>query len=57
MRDWTSEDLLAELTECTSVVIVIITVEDRAVTDLFLMASREHDLSYLWALRKLVKLR
>ena len=57
MRDWTSDDLLAELTECTSVVIVIITVEDRAVTDLFLMASREHDLSYLWALRKLVKLR
>lgn len=56
IRGWQSEDLKKVFESNTSVTVVVITVEDRSITDLFLMANREHDLRYLWALRKLVKL-
>ena len=56
IRGWQSEDLKEVFEKNTSVTVVVITVEDRSITDLFLMANREHDLRYLWALRKLVKL-
>ena len=57
MQGWQSEDLLAEFSGNLSVTVTVISIEDRTITDLFLMTNRENDLNYLWALRQLVKLR
>ena len=57
MRGWQSEDLLAEFSGNLSVTVTVISIEDRTITDLFLMTNRENDLNFLWALRQLVKLR
>ena len=57
VQGWQSEDLLAEFSGNLSVTVTVISIEDRTITDLFLMTNRENDLNYLWALRQLVKLR
>jgi len=56
VRGWQSENLLAEFSGNCSVTVTVISIEDRTITDLFLMTNRENDLNYLWALRQLVKL-
>lgn len=56
VREMTTEQFTKLFQDNLNVRLVLIGVEDRDITNLFLMATREQDLMYLWALRKLVKL-
>jgi len=56
VREMTTDQFTKLFQEHLTVKLVLIGVDDRDITNLFLMATREQDLFYLWALRKLVKL-